>query len=109
VDNLIDNAIRHAPSDSAIRLTGTEMAGGWQIDVHDDGPGIPRAARSTLFGRFARLDGSRGRESGGAGLGLPLSRAIAEAHGGSLQLVGANGPGATFRLSLRKQPAPATK
>jgi two-component system OmpR family sensor kinase len=100
IDNLIDNAIRHAPSDSAVRLTGTETAGGWQIDVHDDGPGIPASARATLFERFVRLDGARARESGGAGLGLALSRAIAQAHGASLQLVEPNGAGATFRLSL---------
>jgi two-component system, OmpR family, sensor kinase len=108
MDNLIDNAIRHAPSDSAVRLTGTETAAGWQIDVHDDGPGIPAPARSTLFDRFARLDGARARETGGAGLGLALSRAIAQAHGAHLQLVEPNGAGATFRLSLPERSRPGS-
>jgi signal transduction histidine kinase len=53
-----------------------------------------------LFERFARVDGARDRDSAGAGLGLALSRAIAESHGGTLQLVDENGSGATFRLFL---------
>jgi two-component system OmpR family sensor kinase len=112
LDNLVDNAIRHAPGDSTVRLTGADTPDGWRIEVHDDGPGIPPTARATLFERFARLDGARARESGGAGLGLALSRAIADAHGASLYLVEPNGPGATFRLVLparRPGSAPATR
>ncbi len=55
---------------------------------------------TTWSSRFARVDGARARDGVGAGLGLALSRAIAESHGGSLQLVDQNGPGATFRLFL---------
>jgi heavy metal sensor kinase len=100
MDNLIDNATRHTPAGTAVRLTGSPAVGGWNIDVTDEGPGVPETARSVLFERFARADGARARDSAGAGLGLALSRAIAESHGGSLQLVYLNRPGATFRLFL---------
>jgi heavy metal sensor kinase len=100
MDNLIDNATRHTPEGTAVQLSGAPTAGGWNIDVHDQGPGVPPAARSLLFERFARADGVRGRDTAGAGLGLALSRAIAESHGGSLQLLDQNGSGATFRLFL---------
>jgi heavy metal sensor kinase len=106
MDNLIDNATRHTPEGTAVQLTGAPTAGGWNIDVHDHGPGVPAAARSLLFERFARADGARARDGAGAGLGLALSRAIAESHGGSLQLVDQNGAGATFRLFLPQPPSP---
>jgi two-component system, OmpR family, sensor kinase len=109
MDNLLDNAIRHAPQGTAVRLTGAPTAGGWNIDVHDDGPGVSEAVRPVLFERFAGSGGRR-RDSAGAGLGLALSRAIAESHGGSLRLVDETGAGATFRLflpdSLPKSPSP---
>jgi signal transduction histidine kinase len=104
MDNLVDNATRHTPAGTAVQLTGALAAGGWTIEVRDEGPGIPPAARSTLFERFARADDARARDVGGAGLGLALSRAIAESHGGSLQLADQNGGGATFRLFI---PSPA--
>jgi heavy metal sensor kinase len=100
LDNLLDNAVRHTPTRGAIHLTGEQDAGGWRLDVHDGGPGVPAQARGQLFQRFARVDGARDRSNGGAGLGLALSRAIAEAHGGSLVLVENGSPGALFRLRL---------
>jgi len=103
MDNLIDNATRHTPEGTAVQLTGVPTAGGWNIDVHDQGPGVPAAARPVLFDRFVRADGARARDSAGAGLGLALSRAIAESHGGSLMLLDQNGSGATFRLFLPKR------
>jgi two-component system OmpR family sensor kinase len=111
MDNLIDNATRHTPEGSAVQLVGAPTARGWNIDVRDQGPGVPAAARSVLFERFVRADGARARDTAGAGLGLALSRAIAESHGGSLQLLDQNGSGATFRLFLPKlspaaQPSP---
>ena len=107
MDNLIDNATRHTPEGTAVQLSGAPTAGGWNIDVRDQGPGVPAAARSMLFERFARADGARARDTAGAGLGLALSRAIAESHGGSLRLVDQNGSGATFRLFLPKSPSAA--
>jgi two-component system, OmpR family, heavy metal sensor histidine kinase CusS len=105
LDNLLENAIRHAPPDSVVRVTGAREAGSLRVDVSDQGPGIPAAFRERIFDRFARLDGARARDAGGAGLGLALSRAIAKSHGGSLELVSRDGGGATFRLLL---PLPAS-
>src|SRR5260370_40180861 len=100
MDNLIDNATRHTPEGTAVRLTGVPTTGGWNIDVRDEGPAVPAEARSLLFERFVRADGARARDTAGAGLGLALSRAIAETHGGSLQLLDQNGSDASFRLFL---------
>jgi two-component system OmpR family sensor kinase len=100
LDNLLDNAIRHAPNQSPIQLAAQRDGDVWRLDVHDGGPGVPAEARPLLFRRFARLDGYHDQGSGGAGLGLALSRAIAEAHGGSLVLVENGSAGALFRLSL---------
>jgi heavy metal sensor kinase len=105
MDNLIDNATRHTPEGTAVQLIGAPTAGGWNIDVRDHGPGVPAADRSLLFERFARADGARARDTAGAGLGLALSRAIAQSHGGSLQLLDQNGSGATFRLFLPQSPS----
>jgi heavy metal sensor kinase len=102
MDNLIDNATRHTPAGTPVHITGARAPGGWSIEVRDEGPGIPASARASLFERFARADDARPRDGGGAGLGLALSRAIAESHGGSLQLADQNGRGATFRLFLPK-------
>jgi signal transduction histidine kinase len=52
--------------------------------VDDDGPGIPVEQRAAVFDRFHRLDGSRSRDAGGAGLGLAIVQAIAAAHGGQV-------------------------
>jgi two-component system, OmpR family, sensor histidine kinase BaeS len=106
MDNLIDNATRHSPAGTAVQLTGAQAPGGWSIEVRDEGPGIPAVARASLFERFARADGARARDGGGAGLGLALSRAIAESHGGGLQLIDPNGRGATFRIFLPTSPTP---
>jgi heavy metal sensor kinase len=100
VDNLIDNALRHTASGTPVRLRGYQANGGWSVEVADQGPGVPAGHRDKLFTRFARADSARSREDGGAGLGLALSAAIARAHGGTLELVETENPGAVFRLHL---------
>ncbi|MDQ6710633.1 MAG: ATP-binding protein [Candidatus Dormibacteraeota bacterium] len=104
LDNLIDNAIRHAPDGSTVSLAALRDGQAWRIDVRDEGPGVPPAARTRIFERFARLDGARNKDTGGVGLGLALSRAIVESHGGHLDLVNGNGHGATFRVELPQTP-----
>jgi heavy metal sensor kinase len=98
VDNLIDNAVRYNPTGAAVELRGYRDNGGWNVEVADQGPGIPVGHRDKLFTRFARADSARSPEDGGAGLGLALSAAIARAHGGTLELVDAASPGTVFRL-----------
>ena len=93
LSNLIDNATRYARSQVAVSV-GTAGKNA-RLSVTDDGPGIPAADRERAFGRFTRLEAARSREDddeGGAGLGLAIVRATAQAHGGSAWLEDA-GPG----------------
>jgi signal transduction histidine kinase len=83
VTNLVGNAARHA---STIRISTTRRSDRVLVLVDDDGPGVPEADRERVFERFTRLDDARDRDSGGAGLGLPIVRALAEARGGSVRL-----------------------
>jgi len=87
--NLIDNALRYAKS--GVEVSARREAGEAVLTVSDDGPGIPAADRERAFDRFVRLDDARSRdeaETGGAGLGLAIVRAIARNHGGSAYLEG---------------------
>lgn len=94
--NLIDNALRYGGS----ARTGLETDGQAIILwVEDDGPGIPEAAMATIMEPFTRGESSRNRQTGGAGLGLTLARAIAEQHGGALRL--ANRADGGLRAEIR--------
>jgi signal transduction histidine kinase len=93
--NLIENGLRHGGPSVRVRLQ--EHGGKAAVAVEDDGPGVPEQLRPVLFQRFARADESR--SSGGIGLGLSLARAIAEAHGGTLELL-PSARGAAFELLL---------
>ena len=104
LDNLIDNALRHAPRGTAVELRGYAADGGWNVEVADEGPGVAPVHRDRLFTRFARSDSARSPEDGGAGLGLALSAAIARAHGGTLELLDGRAPGAVFRLHIPDRP-----
>jgi signal transduction histidine kinase len=88
--NLVDNAVRYARSSVVVAVRGDNV---WAtLSVTDDGPGIPPADRERAFDRFARLDDARSRdgaEAGGAGLGLAIVRATAQAYGGTADLYAA--------------------
>lgn len=103
--NLTDNAARHATGGVELRTDG--RTGQAVIDVLDDGPGVPAAERERIFQRFVRLDASRQRPAGGAGLGLAISREIARAHGGELSaLEHAGGAHLQLRLPLPAEAPP---
>jgi two-component system, OmpR family, sensor kinase ParS len=74
-------------------------ASGTVISVDDDGPGVPPAERERLFEPFTRVEGSRGRDSGGMGLGLAIVRSVAEWHGGEASI--SDSPLGGARVSLR--------
>jgi len=105
VDNLLDNAIRHAPPGSVVRVRAKRARSGLDIEVVDHGPGVAPEFRPRLFTRFGRADGARSHAGVGIGLGLALGAAIARAHGGRLELVDSDDPGAVFRLHLPGVPA----
>jgi signal transduction histidine kinase len=100
--NLIENAIRHTPPGSTVRVRAARREGAVEVAVADDGPGIPAADRERVFRRFVRLEASR--STPGSGLGLSLVLAVAELHGIAVRL-GDNRPGLV--VSLRLPPADA--
>jgi signal transduction histidine kinase len=97
IRNLLDNAIRHAPPDSEIRVI-VRSAGGALVRVVDEGPGFPAEFAAQAFDRFARADPSRNRSTGGAGLGLAIARGLVEAHGGRIWIEQPPGGRVTFEL-----------
>ncbi len=87
LDNLLENAIRHAGPQGTVKLDlGGSLTAGWTIIVSDTGPGFDQQFRARAFERFTRAEKHRSRDGGGAGLGLPLCAAIASAHGGSVNI-----------------------
>jgi signal transduction histidine kinase len=80
--NLIQNAIRHTPADGSVTVRARNAAGGVEVEVADNGEGIPAGDGERVFEAFYRGDAARGED--GAGLGLAISRAIVEAHGGKI-------------------------
>ncbi|MFB4285425.1 sensor histidine kinase [Nonomuraea sp. MTCD27] len=94
--NLLDNAERHAESTILVTVRRDDQA---VLEVLDDGAGIAQEQREVVFRRFTRLDASRNRDAGGTGLGLPIAREIAVAHGGTLRIEDSE-KGARFVLRL---------
>jgi len=76
--------LRYTDPDGRVHVALSQSASGWQLDVQDSLPGVPAAALDHLFDRFYRVDESRSRQNGGAGLGLSLCHAIVTAHGGTI-------------------------
>ncbi len=84
--NLIQNAIRHTPADGSVVVRAQTVADRIEIEVADDGDGIAPEERERVFTAFYRAGTDAARTGGGAGLGLAVSRAIVEAHGGEIWL-----------------------
>lgn len=95
--NIVENAIRHCPEGTSIRIAGRVDEGCVRVTISDDGPGIPDAEKPKVFDRLYRLEKSR--STPGNGLGLSLVKAIVELHGGSVGLAD-NGPGLKVSIAL---------
>jgi hypothetical protein len=93
--NLLLNAIRHSPDAGRVLLTVCERGGRVRVILSDEGPGIPTQQQGRIFRRFWRGDGA-----GDGGLGLPIARAIARAHGGDVELADGSPGCCTFRVEL---------
>jgi two-component system OmpR family sensor kinase len=97
--NLIDNALRHTPRGGTVLVSlRTRDGGGWRLQVVDTGGGVPDGDAERIFDRFVRHE-APGSDAG-AGLGLPIARWIAEAHGGSLTLERTGPQGSRFAVLL---------
>jgi signal transduction histidine kinase len=96
LENLVDNAIRHAPSESRVRITSVDRGTGVELRVADDGPGVPAALRERVFDRFVQGDTPA---RAGRGLGLAFCKLAIEAHGGTIWIEDGN-PGAVFCVRL---------
>jgi signal transduction histidine kinase len=100
LDALIENAVHHTDEGDEIDLSARRDGDTIILAVRDSGPGIPAAEVDRIFGRFARLDAGRNRRADGFGLGLPIVKAIAEAHHGSVRVSSTVGRGSVFELHL---------
>jgi heavy metal sensor kinase len=101
--NLVQNAVHHTRGGGTVSIH-LSNASGIAIDVTDEGPGIAIEERERIFDRFVQFDQSR--RGSGSGLGLPIARWIAEAHGGSLTLKSSSPAGSNFRVILSKPSQP---
>jgi two-component system OmpR family sensor kinase len=100
IANLLTNANRHTPPATPVHVRVSTEDAHALLDVIDEGPGMEEAEAKRVFERFWRSDPARTRTSGGAGLGLSIVAAIAEAHGGKAEVFTKPGEGATFRITL---------
>jgi signal transduction histidine kinase len=98
VRNLLGNAGRHARSEVDVSLQSID--GTVELRIDDDGPGIAPEDRDRVFERFTRLDDGRARDAGGLGIGLAIVKAIAEQHGGTVEVQDAPLGGARFLVRL---------
>jgi two-component system OmpR family sensor kinase len=96
--NVLQNAVQHTPSGGAVAVELTREPDAVRIRVTDEGTGIPAGDRQRIFDRFVQLDAARRGQ--GTGLGLPIARWIAEAHGGTLVLERSGAGGSTFCVEL---------
>lgn len=104
--NLLSNALRHHPAEAGRVCLSLALDGGQALlSVRDQGPGVPADQLAQLGSAFYRADSARARSTGGVGLGLYLSRLVAQAHGGSLLLRNLN-PGFEAGLCLPLGPVP---
>ena len=100
LDNLLANARAHTPAGTPVSVELRQVDGRAELAVADHGPGLTEEQAERVFERFYRVDSSRTRASGGAGLGLSIVAAVTEAHGGTADVRPTPGGGATFVITL---------
>jgi signal transduction histidine kinase len=104
VSNLVSNAIKFTPDRGHVTVRTRAEGAVLALEVEDDGIGIPEAEQSRVFQRFFRSSTATQQAIPGTGLGLVISKAIAEAHGGTMSLRSEEGRGTCFRVELPLQP-----
>jgi signal transduction histidine kinase len=105
-DNLVSNAIKFTPKGGEVRVSVVQANGAVRLEVVDTGIGIPEGEQRRLFERFFRASTASERQIQGTGLGLYISRAIVEAHGGEISFESEPGRGTAFRIDIPIEHAP---
>ncbi len=100
MSNLLSNAAKYSPAHDTVTIDIDVAAESVRISVHDNGEGIPEAFKARVFSKFAQADSSDTRQKDGTGLGLNITQAIVEKHGGSIDFVSDKGEGTTFYFDL---------
>ena len=103
IDNLLSNAIKYNQPDGQVSVRCKQVEQRIEIEIEDNGIGIPEAAIPKLFDRFYRVDESRSREAGGTGLGLSIANQIILCHGGTIGVSSIVGKGTIVRIALPLQ------
>jgi two-component system sensor histidine kinase KdpD len=98
--NLVNNATKFSPLNTQITLSAYRSGGEVQVDVADEGQGIPPAEREHIFHAFHQLENGRQNASKGAGLGLAICKGLIEAHKGRIWLQDRAGGGTVFSFTL---------
>ncbi|MCM2674191.1 ATP-binding protein [Alkalicoccobacillus plakortidis] len=98
--NIISNAVKFSPNGGHVEVVLLNKVDSLYIHINDEGLGIPEAELGKMFTKFHRIDNSDRRKIGGTGLGLPITKEILEAHGGSISVKSELGVGSTFILAL---------
>ena len=99
-NNLLSNAIKYSPEGGDIHVTFAKQEGKYVVSVKDTGYGIPKSALPNLFTKFYRVHGGLDSGSTGTGLGLFISKSIAERHGGTISVQSEEGAGSTFTFII---------
>jgi signal transduction histidine kinase len=102
--NLLSNAAKYSPSQGSVTVSLSRRSGMIRVAVTDTGPGIPEEFQGRIFQKFSQADSSDTRQKGGTGLGLNISKAIIEKHGGTIGFTTQKGAGTTFYFELPELP-----
>jgi signal transduction histidine kinase len=100
LDNLMSNAIKYTPTGGRVEARLRPEDGRAVLEIQDSGVGIPEEEQQFVFERFFRASTAAADGTPGVGLGLTIAKAIADAHGGLIEVEGNEGAGATFRVEL---------
>ena len=100
LNNLLSNAFKFTPEGGSVNLKASIDAGKLVVEIKDSGVGIPADKLGLIFNRFYQVDDSINRSSEGSGIGLALTKELAELHRGKLEVISQEGVGSTFTLIL---------